>query len=576
MGEAEDKGDKDTTLVAKDDPGMGILVDGKGGRPIGDTTSSSVFIEELPLNFIGGDEALHFALGKLFGQFGKIKKIELYMEKGTHADTLDFKGEALVVYHPSKLTGKREKGDPVWDACTHCDGKWCLLGFRHSRIRCEAAVWQKEGYDVKANEKLFPCVEISNLWEYDSEKPLGYYMDMQDIIRKHAAETAESPFCKVDPMSGVALVWFKGAKDCMRFASQMHKSYFMGRKVQASLCRRPKPRIDDWDGVKDHSAFNNKVDDAIAKARAAGTFTLFPKAVDKNAAPPPPGPPLEPMEVSQAFADMYAEDIAALPEDAKIDVPKPLPFRLKNGTRVRLKDLEAKPENNGKTGDVVKWLPDIQKYQVQLDFDKKVKVKLENLEVLDELSTTEQMFTCEHKAAKREDKEEEALKAAIAARMMAEKMNKPKALVDATAADFEATVCVDPSLLKKTAEEEQRLKDEEDKKAEDRRRQRSRSRERIQRERIEAAQARLAAEGGPRSKWIVPSPQELAAQAAKAGAENGSATTAPPKEPEESREELMKLPVAKLKALLAQFGKHARGCLEKKDFVDRLKPPPKE
>jgi len=440
-------------------------------------------------------------------------------------------------------------------------------------------VWQKEGYDVKENEKLFPCVEMSNLWEYDSEKPLGFYIGMQDVIRKHAAETSASPFCKVDPMSGVALIWFKGAKDCMRFASQMHKSYFMGRKIVASLCRKPKPKTDDWDGVKDFSAFNNKVDDAIANARAAGTFTLFPKAVDKNAAPPPPRDPT-PMEVSKAFATVYAEDIAALPEDAKIEVPKPKAFRLKNGTRVKLKDLETKPENNGKTGDVLKWLPDIQKYQVQLDFDKKVKVKFENLEMLDELSTVEQLFTCEHHAAKREDKAEDALKAAIAARKMAEKINqKPKALtdMDLTAADFEATVCVDPSLLKKTAVEEQVLKDDEDRKAEERRRQRSRSRERIQRERVEAAQARLAAEGGSRSKWIVtPSPQELASLAAKAGAETGSAgTAASPKEPEESREELMKLSVAKLKAYLAQFGKHARGCLEKKDFVDRLKPPPK-
>merc|ERR1719478_214203 len=125
-------------------------------------------------------------------------------------------------------------------------------------------------------------------------------------------------------------------------------------------------------------------------------------------------------------------------------------------------------------------MADIQKYQVQLDFDKKVKVRPENLEALDELSTTEQMFTCTHEAAKREDKEEEALKASIAARAMADKMlQKPKALVDATAADFEATVCVDASLLKKTEAEERRLQEEEEKAAEERRRTRSRSRERI-------------------------------------------------------------------------------------------------
>ena len=92
---------------------------------------------------------------------------------------------------------------------------------------------------------------------------------------------------------------------------------------------------------------------------------------------------------------------------------------------------------------MLKWLSDIQKYQVQLDFDKKVKVKIENLEVLDELSTNEQMFQCEHKAAVREDKSEDALRAAIAARAMADKIQAPKAITDATAADFEATVCAD-------------------------------------------------------------------------------------------------------------------------------------
>ena len=56
------------------------------------------------------------------------------------------------------------------------------------------------------------------------------------------------------------------------------------------------------------------------------------------------------------------------------------------------------------------------------------------------------------------------------------------------------------------------LKDGEDRKAELRRRERSRSCDRIQRERVEAAQARLAADGAPRSKWIVtPSDAEMAA-----------------------------------------------------------------
>jgi hypothetical protein len=263
-----------TTLASKDDPGGGILVDARGGRPIGDTNSSAVYCEDLPLNFHGGDEALHFALGKVFGQFGKIKKIDLYTEKG-QMDVEDFTGNALVVYHRCKGTGTREKGDPVWEACHNLDAKFHLLGIKHWRMKCEAAVWQRDGYDVKTQEKLIPCVELENLWDYDPQQPIGYYLELQKVIRDHAAEEAEHPFCKVDPMSGTATIWFKGAKDCMKFATKMHKSYFMGRKVAAALTRKGKPKTDDWDGIKDYQKTNNAVDDAIARARAAGTFTLF-------------------------------------------------------------------------------------------------------------------------------------------------------------------------------------------------------------------------------------------------------------------------------------------------------------
>merc|ERR1712129_244062 len=122
--------------------------------------------------------------------------------------------------------------------------------------------------------------------------------------------------------------------------------------------------------------------------------------------------------------------------------------------------------------------------------------------------------------------------------------------------------------------EEKRIREEEETAAEKSRRERERSRSRIGRERLAQAQARLAAEGGTRSKWMVSSPAEQAAAAAKlAGAADGAPEK--PKEPQESREELMKLPVSKLKALLVEFGKHARGLCEKQDFVDRLKPQPK-
>lgn len=556
------------TLAAKDDPGCGILVDAKGGRLIGDTNSSAVFLEDLPLNFHGGDEALHFALGKLFGTFGKIKKIDLYTEDG-QMGVQDFTGQALVVYHRSKQTGTREKGDAVYDACSACDGKFHLLGWKHWRITCEAAVWQREGYNVKDKDKVLACVELTNLWEYDADQPIGYYIGLQNVILEHAKSTCDSVYVKVDPMTGTALVWPKGAQDCMKFASQMHKSYFMGRKVVASLCRRAKPKLDDWDGIKDYTNSNKSTDSAIEKARAAGTFTLFPN-MDKFKPPVhDPGAEPAPMDVGEALADAFAEDI----KEVTPAPVKAMPFRLKQGARVKIKDLEAKPEYNGKTGDVLKWMSDIQKYQVQIDFGKKVKVRVENVELLDELSTNEAMFTCEHKAAQREDKEEEALKAHLAAQAMAAKM-APKAIADgATAEDFKASVCVDASLLKKSADEEARLKREEEEAAEARRRQRSRSRDRIQKERLDAAKARLAEAGEPRSKWIVTGPAPAAAAAKAAGEDEAPQA---PKEPQESREELMKMSVSKLKALLIEFGKHARGCLEKRDFVDRLKPPPKE
>ncbi|CAE7839667.1 unnamed protein product [Symbiodinium microadriaticum] len=183
-------------LVDPSNPGGGILVDASAvGRPIGDTSSSAVFVNELPKNFQGGDEALHFALGQLFGQYGKIKKIELYMEEGI-LETQNFKGEALVVYHTSKFTGTHDAGDPVYEACRDMDGRVRVLGHRNWRIRCEAAVWQKEGFNVKDRAKKFPCVEIGNLWEYTSSTPMSWFMDIQEVIRKHVGEHIKEPFVK--------------------------------------------------------------------------------------------------------------------------------------------------------------------------------------------------------------------------------------------------------------------------------------------------------------------------------------------------------------------------------------------
>merc|ERR1712194_409996 len=130
---------------------------------------------------------------------------------------------------------------------------------------------------------------------------------------------------------------------------------------------------------------------------------------------------------------------------------------------------------------------------------------------------------------------------------------------------FLPTVCVDPDLLPKRVEEEPE-------ETEGQKRDRSRSRARRQEERITAAAARLKADTGSRPAWCVPSPEELVRLAAKAG--TPVAGSALQKEPPESREELIKLSVGKLKELLKEYGKTARGCLEKRDFVDRLKPAP--
>merc|ERR1719460_428242 len=161
-------------------------------------------------------------------------------------------------------------------------------------------------------------------------------------------------------MTGMCVIWFKGAQDAMKFATLMHKSRFLGRKVQASLCRRAKPKTDDWNGVKDFTKATSAQDEKIEKARAAGTFTLFPDLEKLKEAPPPPPDFVEMAEREEraALAAYYEEDIAENASDEEEGDAEPKPkvqkFRLKQGTRVRLKDLESKPENNGKTGDVLK------------------------------------------------------------------------------------------------------------------------------------------------------------------------------------------------------------------------------
>lgn len=526
-----------TAVVNATNPGDGILVDSKAvGRPVGDTSSSAVFVEDLPKNFHGGDEALHFALGELFGQFGKIKKIELYMDQGI-LETENFKGEALVVYHKTKKTGTHDSGDPVYDACTELDGRFRVLGHRNWRIRCEAAVWQKEGYDVTKKVKTHPCVEISNLWEYSAAMPLSQFGLMQEEIRKFCAQHVESPFVKIEPSIGVATIWCKGAQDCMKLASIMHKAYFLGRKIVATLCRKEKPLVERLPTLpKGELSMKPGVVDL---AGLAGT--ILP-----SAEPPPVAP--EP-----AVSVPKAPDVESMGGSA---------FRLREGCIVVLKGLVARSENNGRRAEVVCYVEELQRYQVKmLDDDKSVKVKPENLEVVAE---PPQGIAEELKESPSEEEEgmDAAEAEAMAAKMASGGVRHGPETHDPNKVGFKATVCVDPSLLPKKEEPEEAA-------SAPARRDRSRSRERRMQERIEAAKSRLQAEGSKRPGWVVSSPQDVGCQAAATGA---AGTGGCKKEPEQSREELLKMSVSKLKELLKEFGKSARGCLEKKDFVDRLKP----
>eukprot|EP00927_Polykrikos_kofoidii_P071663 TRINITY_DN67916_c0_g1_i1.p1 TRINITY_DN67916_c0_g1~~TRINITY_DN67916_c0_g1_i1.p1 ORF type:complete len:560 (-),score=106.74 TRINITY_DN67916_c0_g1_i1:118-1797(-) len=531
-------------VVDQDDPGGGILVDCKAiGRPVGDTSSSAVYVSDLPKNFHGGEEALHFALGQLFGQFGKIKKIELYMDKGI-LETEDFKGEALVVYHPSKKTGTREKGDPVYEACTDMDGKWRTLGYRMWRIRCEVAQWQKEGYDVKAKAKKAPCVELGNLWVYDPSKSLAWFMEMQDVIREHAAQWVDSPFVKVEPTEGKAIVWCKGAQEAIKFASVMHKSYFLGRKIESSLCRRERPMVQNLPKIPTNISLSVTPPSEVAAAKLAEL-----RAAAAAAGVPPP--PLE-------------EPAADSSEGTSVSQQEPV-FILKEGSKVVLKGLVAKPEDNGKTAEVMCYMRDVKKYRLRLDDLRCVKVKPANVELLHEATPpgSDAML-----ALVDEDMDDvvDTDAVAVAAQGAAANMaagNVPHGAQDPNFCGFTPGVCVDPALLRKKPEDEEVVPV--------RRRESSRSRERRYQERVEEVKARLVESKGPRPGWVVSSPQEMATAAPLGG---GGTPSALSKEPEETREELMKLSVSKLKEMLKDFGKTARGCIEKRDFVDRLKPTP--
>ncbi|CAE7561185.1 unnamed protein product [Symbiodinium sp. CCMP2456] len=532
-------------LVDPSNPGGGILVDASAvGRPIGDTSSSAVFVNELPKNFQGGDEALHFALGQLFGQYGKIKKIELYMEEGI-LETQNFKGEALVVYHTSKFTGTHDAGDPVYEACRDMDGKVRVLGHRNWRIRCEAAVWQKEGFNVKDRAKKFPCVEIGNLWEYTSSTPMSWFMDIQEVIRKHVGEHIKEPFVKVEPSEGQATIWCKGAQDAMKLASVMQKSYFMGRKVVASLCRKAKPVSELLPKVPQHLSFKTP-----SNAKALNEVAIAPGKLAPEVAAA-----IRKQADELAKAASLKEDSGETSEGpAAMEAPVAGPsFLLREGCAVVLKGLVSKPENNGKRATIVRYVDDQQKYQVSLE-GRFVKLKPENVEVVEDVAPKRIPKALEEEEDEDGDEQEvEANAQAVANEMAAVGLKPADAATSATQEDFTATVCVDPSLLPK--------KEQEDVEKE---RGRSRSRERWRQEKGDAIAARVAASKaeGKRCGWVVSGPPPEVSTKARVQ-----------EEPEESREDLMKKSVSDLKKLLVKFGRTARGCIEKKDFVDRLKPP---
>lgn len=567
-----------------------MLVDAKAaGRPVGDTSSSAVYVTDLPKNFHGGDEALHFALCELFGQYGKIKKVELYTEKGMH-DIDIFKGEALVVYHKTKATGSHDKGDPVYESCTDMDGRWRVLGKRNWRIHCEAAVWQKQGYDVTKKAKLHPCVELANLWEYSPAMSLSYFTQMQDAIRQHASEHIQAPFVKVDPPSGSATIWCKGAQDAIKFASLMQKSFFLGRKIIPTLTRKEKPRDENVTKLPAGSLtmFTGELTMKLpgeltmklpGEQDAAAAAASVPGVLSGGAAPMESTPAeaaatvvvpdVVSAQVPTVAAELRAEEAPVVPSHS---------FLLGAGSKVALKGLVAKPENNGRRAVVLEFLEDAQKYQVRLDDGRCVKVKGLNLEAIaDEGSKLAFEDPPEDEPAQEGEEEPDADAAEAEAAAALEKASNmaagnvrhgPPPVSDPTVDGFTPTVCVDPSLLPKREAEEEREPSPP--------RNRSRSRERRQQERIAAAKARLEAEPArKRPAWVMQGPEEMAQAAASlgcGGAGKANAADGGAKEPEESREELLKMSVGKLKELLTKFGKTPRGCVEKRDFVDRLKP----
>eukprot|EP00913_Durusdinium_trenchii_P028749 g26962.t1 len=120
----------------------------------------------------------------------------------------------------------------------------------------------------------------------------------------------------------------------MKLASLMQKSYFMGRKVIASLCRKEKPVSEALPQVPRH----------LSMKRTSETSLL--EQVES-----------QDMQSWQQFLNV--------------------------GKQAAIKPGKLDPENNGKRANIVRYLEDQQKYQVSLE-GRFVKLKPENVEAVEE------------------------------------------------------------------------------------------------------------------------------------------------------------------------------------------------
>ena len=89
-----------------------------------------------------------------------------------------------------------------------------------------------------------------NLYDYDPNVSLQFYMEMQDAIREQASLYVQNPFVKLEPTTATVHIWTKGAQDAMKLARQLGAQYFLGRKIQAALCRKEKPKADGLPTLK--------------------------------------------------------------------------------------------------------------------------------------------------------------------------------------------------------------------------------------------------------------------------------------------------------------------------------------